>query len=388
MAKRLSARTVATAGPGKHADGDGLYLSVTKDGSGERRRWLLYFTWGGRRREMGLGSAREVSLAKAREAAEAARAMVRAGIDPIAERNREPVRKPTFGEAADAYLAAMKPQFRNEKHVAQWEMTLTHYAAPIRAKLVSEIGTEDVLDVLKPLWATRPETASRLRGRIERVLDAATAQGHRTGDNPARWRGHLATLLPRRGVLTRGHHAAMPFPQVPEFFRRLSQSEAIAARALEFTILTATRSGEVRGAVWSEIDMENRQWVVPAHRMKAGREHRIPLSSPAVAILQGVSLLADRPGNFVFPGQRPGRPLSVMAMDMLLRRTGSDVTVHGFRSAFRDWCGETTDFPREIAEAALAHVVGDKTERAYRRGDALEKRRRLMEAWARFLTAP
>jgi integrase len=237
--------------------------------------------------------------------------------------------------------------------------------------------------VLAPIWQTKAETAARLRGRIERVLDAARVKGLRSGENPARWRGHLDKLLPKRQKLSRGHHVAMPFEDVPDFVADLRKREAIAALALEFCILTASRSGEVLGAVWPEINRAAKVWTVPAERMKGGREHRVPLSPRALEILD--KLAAVTAGDHIFPGQRLGRPLSVMAMEMVLRRMKVDVTVHGFRSAFRDWAGETTTFPREVAEAALAHVVGDKTERAYRRGDALEKRRKLMDAWAAFI---
>ena len=236
--------------------------------------------------------------------------------------------------------------------------------------------------MLQPLWKSKAETAARLRGRIERVLDAAKAKGFRMGENPARWRGHLDSLLPKRQKLTRGHHAAMPFAEVPGFLGRLRDMEGIGARALEFLILTATRTGEVIGARWNEIDLSERVWIVPAARMKAAREHRVPLTERAVEILNGMA--GVRTGDFVFPGFRRDRSLSNMAMRMTARRAGVEQTVHGFRSAFRDWAGERTNFPREIAEAALAHVVGDATERAYRRGDALEKRRALMEAWAIF----
>jgi integrase len=244
-----------------------------------------------------------------------------------------------------------------------------------------------VLQVLKPIWTTRPETASRLRGRIERVLDAAKALGHRSGENPALWRGHLANLLPKRQKLTRGHHAALPFSELPAFMVKLRERDAFAARALEFTILTAARSGEVYGARWSEIDWDAKVWTVPANRMKAGRAHRVPLTPAVMRILEVAAKLRTDDGLdvLVFPSRKAGQPMSGMAMKMLLRRMGYDaITVHGFRSSFRDWAGERTHFPWEVAEAALAHVIGDETERAYRRGDALEKRRELMEAWAAF----
>jgi integrase len=330
---------------------------------------------------MGLGPEPEISLAGARAKAADARKLVAGGQDPLLERRRQPAAVPTFGEAAEHFVTEMAPQFRNTKHIAQWRTTLRTYGAPQSDKSVDENTTEDILAVLRPIWQAKNETASRLRGRIERVLDAARAKGYRAGPNPAGWRGHLALLLPRRQKLQRGHHAAMAYGDVPRFIRTLRLREAIAARALEFLILTASRSGEVLGATWDEIDLEVRIWTVPAARMKAGREHRVPLSPRAVAILEEVALLRSCEGDYLFPSTKIGRPLSGMAMEMLLRRLKVDVTVHGFRSSFRDWCGEESAFPREIAEAALAHVVGDATERAYRRGDALEKRRHLMQEW-------
>ena len=374
---KLTARSVASLKePRRHGDGGGLYLSISDDG---RRRWIFLYRQHGKLREMGLGSARDVSLAEAREKAAAARKQVTEGLDPLIERRRSKVTTPLFGEAADAFVSAMAPQFRNTKHIGQWRMTLKLYAAPLHAKPVDEITTEDVLGVLRPIWQQKSETASRLRGRIERVLDAAKAQGHRNGANPAAWRGHLALLLPQRQKLQRGHHAAMPFTDVPAFVGQLRARDAMAARALEFVILTAARSGEALGATWGEIDMASKIWTVPAGRMKAGREHRVPLSPPAVAILEQLAEISNEPSDYIFPSTKRNRPLSSMAMDMLLRRLKLDVTVHGFRSSFRDWCGEVSTYPREVAEAALAHVVGDATERAYRRGDALEKRRRLMK---------
>jgi integrase len=260
-------------------------------------------------------------------------------------------------------------------------MTLERYAAPIRQTRVSEVETGDVLGVLKHLWQSRPETASRLRGRIERVLDYAKAHGWRTGENPALWRGHLQNVLPARQKLTRGHHAAMPYRDVPGLMGELRGKRAMAARALEFLILTAARAGEVFGATWDELDLEKGLWTIPGNRMKAGKEHRVPLSERALAVVSDLN--EARVSDYVFPGQKPGRPLSSMAFDMLMRRMKVDAyTAHGFRSAFRDWAGDCTSFPREVAEAALAHKVGDSVELAYRRGDALEKRRALMQAWA------
>jgi len=376
---KLSARAVETISkPGRHGDGGGLYLVVDKSGA---KRWVFLYRRSDRLREMGLGGVHFVTLAKARELAQDARTKLQAGVDPIQAKHTAPPLVPTFGDEADDFIAAMKPQFRNAKHIAQWEMTLREYAAPLRQKLITDVTTADVLGVLKPIWLTKSETASRVRGRIERVLDAAKAKGLRTGENPALWRGHLDKLLPKRRKLARGHHKAMPYADVAAFIIELRKRTAVAATALEFTILTAARSGETLGAKWHEIDWEHKIWTVPAERMKAGREHRVPLSPRAITILKKLGEFGADENSFVFPGQKPGKPLSVMAMDMVLRRMEVDVTVHGFRSSFRDWCGEVSNFPRDVAEAALAHVVGDKTERAYRRGDALEKRRKLMIAW-------
>lgn len=279
--------------------------------------------------------------------------------------------------------------FRNAKHLAQWKMTLgPAYCGKLRGQHLDDITTDDVLAVLSPIWQKKNETASRLRGRIERVLDAAKAKGLRSGDNPARWRGHLDTLLAKRQKLQQGHHAALPYAEMPAFVAGLRAREAVAARALEFAILTIARSGEVLGATWHEIDMEKKVWTVPAGRMKAGREHRVPLSEAALAVLKAMEPLREAVDgvSYVFPGQRPKRPLSGMAMAMLLRRQKHEqkITVHGFRSSFRDWAGEETSFASETAEASMSHAVGDAAERAYRRGDALEKRRELMNAWAAY----
>lgn len=383
---KLSARGVtALRKPGRYSDGGNLYLVVEASGA---KRWVFLYRAKDRQREMGLGGLNSVTLARARELATAARAQLQDGTDPIAAKAVVVPDKPTFGEVADDFLSDMAPEFRNAKHLAQWKMTLTKYAKPLRIKPVDEVTTADILNVLKPLWSEKPETASRLRGRIERVLDAAKAKGHRSGENPAMWRGHLDKLLPKRQKLTRGHHAAMPYADVPAFIGQLRERPAISARALEFTILTAARSGETFLATWKEFDLKSGVWVVPAERMKAQREHRVPLTPRALEILKELALLGTDPEAFVFPGQKTSRPLSVMAMEMILRRMKIDVTVHGFRSSFRDWCGEATEFPREVAEAALAHVVGDETERAYRRGDALEKRRKLMVAWGDYCEPP
>jgi integrase len=383
---RLSARAVATlTKPGRHADGGGLYLTIDKRGG---RRWTFMFERGGRQREAGLVSAASVPLAKARALAAQFREALAAGQDPIATREasrRAREGRKTFGEIADALIAAKEAGWRSEKHKAQWRTTLETYAAPLRSMPVEEVDTEAVLSVLQPIWRSKFETASRLRGRIEAVLDAARAKGliPRNEANPARWKGHLAMLLPKRQALSRGHHAAMPYAEVPAFVTRLRQHEALSALALEFLILTATRAGEACGARWDEIDFAAKIWTISAARMKAARVHRVPLSAPALAILEGLGETRIG-GPFVFPGRRSGAALSTKALAMLLQRLRVDVTVHGFRSSFRDWCGNETSFPREIAEAALAHQVGGAVEIAYRRGDALEKRRALMESWAAF----
>lgn len=393
---RLSARFVQTAtASGKFADGGGLYLAI----DGARKRWFLLYTFGARRRSMGLGSVAEVTLAEARRRAEAARRLVSDGIDPLAKRQAEEVerRTPTFGEMADRHIEAMEPGWRNPKHRAQWRATLGRvrdadgallrqgYCLALRDVLVDQVTTEQVLAELKPIWSTKPETASRVRGRIEAVLDAAKAAGFRSGENPATWRGHLALLLPKANKLARGHHAAMPYVDVPAFIDTLRNASGVGVLALEFLILMAARSGEVRGARWNEIDFARAVWTVPADRMKAGREHRVPLAGRAIEILEVAKRLRreiDGPDALVFPGQTHGRPLSDMSLSAAMRRHGvGEFTPHGFRSAFRDFAGDATTHPREVAEAALAHTL-QGVEAAYRRGDALEKRRALMNEWA------
>jgi integrase len=382
MVGRLTARRVETAKAGKHSDGHNLYLIVSPTGA---RKWMLRFTWRGKAREMGLGTPASVTLADAREKAAHARRMIAQGIDPIHERKRDSG-IPTFGEMADQVREALSAGFRNEKHKAQWKSTLTTYAAPLWDKPVDAITTDDVVAVLRRIWTTKSETASRVRGRIEKVLDAAKAKGYRQGENPARWRGHLDHLLPKQSKLTRGHHAAMPYEHVAAFISRLRESDSAAALALEFCILTATRSGEVSGARWSEIELEKKIWTLPADRTKAGREHRVPLPERAMTILKQLEeIKIGEIGDFVFPGQRKNKPLWKSAMSETLRQMKAErATVHGFRSSFRDWAGNETSYPRDLIETALAHVVGDKAEQAYRRSDALEKRRKLMEAWANY----
>jgi integrase len=383
---RLSARAVSTATkPGRHADGGNLYLRVDRSGA---KRWVFYYRLNGRQREAGLGGSNYLGLARAREIAAGMRELLAQGLDPLearqAGRNANAARM-TFGECAEALLAAKASGWRNAKHRGQWAMTLKVYAAPLRPLPVAEVSTQDVLKVLQPLWQAKPETASRLRGRIEAVINAARSAGHidDRAPNPARWAGHLEMLLPRPARLIRGHHAAMAYQDLPAFTKRLSGNDSMAAMALRFLILTAARTGEVLGAAWQEFDLDGKVWTIPASRMKAGREHRVPLSKPAIEVLARLGEV--RLGDFVFSGLKRGRPLSNMALAMALRRMQVDVTPHGFRSSFRDWAGDATAFPREAAEAALAHVIGDKAEQAYRRGDALEKRRALMDAWAGFV---
>ena len=380
---RLNARAVATITKhGRHADGGGLYLSLSPNGG---RRWVFLYRWHRKPTEIGFGSARDVTLARARELATQARAKLAEGNNPKDARKAKD--GATFGECADRVIEAMRPSWRSLKHAAQWEMTLRVYAVSLWRLPVDKITTSDVIDVLKPLWNEKPETASRLRGRIERVLDAARVKGLRSGENPALWRGHLDQILPKRQQFTRGHHAAMNYADLPTFMIDLQSRQATAALALEFAILTAARSGEVLGARWDEFDLDRAVWTIPAARMKAGREHRVPLSSRALKIVKAMH--ETRNGDFVFPGQKPGKPLSVMALEMVLRRMKIDnATVHGFRSGFRDWAAESTSFPNEVCEAALAHVIENKTEAAYRRGDLFEKRRKLMDAWGSYCATP
>lgn len=379
--------------PGRYADGGNLYLSVSGNGA---RRWVFMYKLNGRQREAGLGSARDVPMKEARSKADAMRATLAKGQDPLeARRVNEARHVPTFGEFADSLADDIAEGFRNAKHRYQWKQTLgPSYCSTIRSLSLDEITTDDVLAVLQPHWQTKQETASRLRGRIERVFDAAKARGLRSGENPARWKGNLKELLSARRKLQRGHQPALPFSEVPAFVARLRTRPAISALALEFLILTAARTGEVLGATWKEVDLSAELWTIPAERMKAGRTHRVPLSDRALQILREVEMLRPQTsiegmppdGDYLFPSSTHGRPLSNMAFAQLLKRMGETGFVpHGFRSSFRDWCAECTDWPGDIAETALAHVVGNSVARAYRRGDALDKRRALMSQWAEYL---
>jgi len=389
---RLSAVTVSTrTKPGLYADGGGLYLQIAKGGS---KSWIFRYMLAGRARKMGLGSINTVPLKLARERAAEQRLKLLDADDPIELRKAERMAKLatstavlSFSEAAEQYIASHRAGWKNEKHAAQWQATLKTYVYPVFGDLsVSRVDVALVLKALEPIWSTKPETASRVRGRIESVLDWAKARHLRDGENPARWKGHLDKLLPARNKVAKvEHHAALPYAEVGTFLRDVRELDGNGARALEFTALTAARTGEVIGALWQEIDLDGGMWVIPKDRMKAGKEHRVPLSSRAIEILKALPREEETP--YVFIGDRKGSKLSNMAMLMTLRRMKrSDLTVHGFRSTFRDWAAEQTAYPNEMLEMALAHTVSDKTEAAYRRGDMVEKRRRLMEDWAAFCT--
>lgn len=391
IAKELSALQVSRlTESGHHAVGGvtGLYLYITPTGA---RSWVLRTLIAGKRRHMGLGAFPSVTLAMAREKARAARSEVEAGVDPIAARSEvlkklkeENLNAVTFESAANAYIEAHGDTWKNPKHRAQWSATLATYAFPVIGSLqTAHVTQAHVLAVLEPIWKTKNETAARLRGRIEAVLDWATVRGYREGENPARWKGRLDKLLPAPGKIQKTvHRKALTIDAVPQFMRDLHDKEGIAARALEFVVLTAARSGEVRGATWGEIDLDAAVWVVPGDRMKAGREHRVPLCAQAVELLQKVPRFVGN--EHVFPSPR-GKVLSDMALLAVMRRMEVDAVPHGFRSTFRDWVGERTDYPRELAEQALAHTLENKVEAAYRRGDALEKRRTMMQKWSDFL---
>jgi integrase len=376
---------------GYYGDGGGLYLAVGRTGA---KSWIFRYRKAGKLHDMGLGPLHTIRLADAREKARECRRLRLEGQDPIEirrakrlEEGLDAAKAMTFRQCAERYIAAHEAGWRNPKHAAQWPSTLATYVNPIFGSLpVQAIDVGLVMKALEPIWSTKPETAGRVRGRIESVLDWATTRGYRRGENPARWRGHLENLLPKKSKLRRvEHHAALPYVDLADFMVGLRQQDGISARALEFAILTAARTGEVLGARWSEIDFKARLWTILGSRMKAGKEHRVPLPDAALAVLEDMQDL--REGDFIFPGGRARRPLSNMAFLMLLRRMGrGHLTAHGFRSTFSDWCSERTIFPAEVREMALAHAVGDKVEAAYRRGDLFEKRVDLMRAWASFAT--
>jgi integrase len=393
---RLTALKVSRTLPaGMYADGAGLYLQVTSKGA---KSWIYRFSLRGKPREMGLGSLTAVGLADARSKAAACRTLRQNGVDPIEARKAEHAQAAldaakaiTFKEAAERYIAAHRAGWKAAKHSGLWENTLATYAYPVIGKVsVQAVDTALVLKILEPIWSTKPETAGRVRGRIEAIMDWAKSRSLRQGENPARWRGHLQYQLPARSKVRRvKHHAALPYTELPEFMVALREQEGIGARALEFTILTAARTGEIIGASRGEVDAAEKLWVVPAVRMKAGREHRVPLSARTLAILKEMTDPANGEHAFIFPGGKRGKPLSNMAMATVLRRMNrDDITVHGFRSTFRDWAAECTNYPNEVVEMALAHAVSDKVEAAYRRGDLFEKRRRLMADWEAYCNAP
>ena len=377
---KLSARGVATAKPGRHSDGGGLYLVVSPNGT---KKWVYRFTFSGRVNETGVGGG-DVPLAEAREKAAGLRKQVRDGFNPVAVKRQakaEMLARVTFGQLADNFISDRAPSWRNPKSEGQWRTSLKTYAAGIANLPVEEIRTENVLAVLKPIWTSKPETAKRVRNRIELILNAAISRGLRAGPNPALWRGHLDHLLPKPLQVERSHHAAMPYDEVPAFLTALRQRETVATLGLELMILTASRTGEVLGARWDEILIKDQLWIIPAARMKSGRMHRKPLGIRALEIITKMAAIQTT-SDFVFPGQRLNKPLSHVAFQKVLARMQVPYAAHGFRSSFRDWAGDCTPFPREVCEAALAHSVGDAAEQSYRRLDALQKRRALMETWA------
>jgi integrase len=382
---------------GYHSDGGGLLLQVTAAGA---KTWVFRYQRLGKRHEMGLGALHAVPLARARDKAAELRGLLADGRDPLTERRAdrakallEAASALSFMDCADSYIKAHEAGWRSDKHAKQWRSTLDTYVKPVFGDVpVQAVDVSHVMRVLDPIWAEKTETASRVRGRVESVLDWATARGHRKGENPARWKGHLENLLPKRTKVAKvEHHAALPYDQIAGFMEALEAQGGIAAQCLAFVVLTAARTSEAIGARWSEIDMTEKVWTVPASRIKGGKEHRVPLSPRAVSILEAMNKLRPDPAKdgFVFPGLKAGKPLSNMAMLALLKRMGrADLTAHGFRSSFRDWAAEQTNFSREVAEMALAHTVSDKVEAAYRRGDLFQKRRLLMDAWANYCSTP
>ena len=392
MARKAKELTALEVGrlvePGLHFVGGvaGLAMQVSTSAA---RSWILRVTIAGKRREMGLGGFPDVTLAGAKEAARSARLKIKDGIDPIEDaKSKRSILcaaravSMTFSEAAAAYIAVKEVEWTNVKHAAQWRSTLETYAYPVVGKiLLRDIEQSHVMRILEPIWLVKNETASRLRGRLEKIMSWAAARGFRSGDNPARWGGHLEVLLPSPGKVQKTvHHPALPFDELGAFMVRLRQQSGAGARALEFAILTAVRSGEVRGATWSEVNLNEAVWIIPAERMKAKREHRAALNAEAVALLEAL----PRTSEVIFQN-RKGGILSDMTLTADLKRMErTDITAHGFRSTFRDWCSERTNYPRDVAEMALAHTIGDKVEAAYRRGDLFEKRRLMMRDWGRF----
>ena len=377
---------------GFYADGGNLYLQVGDAGT---KSWILRYMINGKAKTMGLGAVHAVSLADAREKAADCRKLISSGIDPLDARKQEQDRKKladarsmTFKQCAEAYVEAHKSSWKNAKHIWQWENTLTRFVYPMLGKLaVQDVDIALVMKVLEPIWEEKTETASRVRGRIESILDWATVRGYRQGDNPARWRGRLESLLAAPSKIQKvEHHPALPYADMGAFMEKLKVQEGLAAQALQLVILTATRTSETINAKWGEFDFKNKLWTIPASRIKTGKEHRVPLSEPVLKILQ--KLHEAKMGDYVFPSKH-GKPLSNTAMLMLLRRMGrDDITTHGFRSTFRDWCAEQTNYAREVAESALSHAIGNAVEAAYRRGDLLEKRTMLMSEWARYCYQP
>ncbi|MBF0379836.1 MAG: integrase arm-type DNA-binding domain-containing protein [Magnetococcales bacterium] len=369
------------------SDGDGLYLQITATGC---KSWIFRFRDKSQHRYHGLGPIHTLSLAEAREAARECRKLRLEGLDPIEEKKRrqseaklKAAKTISFSQCAEAYIESHRSGWKNAKHAKQWGATLSTYVYPVFGELpVAEVNVGLIMRAIEPIWTSKPETAGRVRGRIEAVLDWAKVRGYRTGENPAQWKGNLSHLLPARSKISKvNHHAALPHAEMAIFWKSLSQQKGTAAQALRFAILTATRTSETLEATWEELDMEKCVWTIPAERMKGGKEHRVPLSPATIAILKDME--RQKTGDYIFPGMKSGRPLSNMTLLAVLKRMKRpDLTTHGFRSTFRDWAAECTDTPREVAEAALAHTLSDNVEAAYRRSDLFDKRQKLMEEWA------
>lgn len=387
--EKLTVKGVASKNKvGRYSDGNGLYLQVSKFGT---KAWIFRFTLNGKARQMGLGPTKLITLKEAREEAERCSKLVYNKIDPIDLRKREHGKAIaesasviTFKECAEKYINAHKDGWKNAKHASQWHNTLNTYAFPTLGSIpIQDVNTGMILKVLEPIWATKTETASRIRGRIDAILGWATSREYRKGENPARWKDHLDNILPQKTKVKKvKHHAALPYAEIGQFMADLRTNKTNSNLGLEFLILTAARTGEVINATWSEIDFNKRLWTIPAERTKTDHEHRVPLSDDAISVL--TEMKQNATSDFIFPGGKRGRPLSNMAfLQCLKRMERSDLTAHGFRSTFRDWAAEKTNYPSEVAEMALGHAVGDKVEAAYRRGDLYEKRCKFMDAWAK-----